>query len=168
MQAPFAQFPTSKPIVPFLTLMFISPFDANKVLSTPAFNKSPFSRLIFKAADDLMFSSTEELPITISELTPRRFTPLPLTLPCTVIPLRPVLISSVTSLLSTFAEDAIFMPVPLFSSVNFAPALVTIPETFIAPPLLITSIAPPALASLPEISIPLEPSLVIFVSPFLA
>ena len=61
------------------------------------------------------------------------------------------------------------MPVPLFSIVNLAPAFVTIPETFIAPPLLITSIVPPAFASFPEISIPFEPaSFIIVVFPFLA
>ena len=49
VQAPFAQLPTSSPIVPSFTTMFILPLETSKVLSTPAFNKSPFSRLIFKS-----------------------------------------------------------------------------------------------------------------------
>ena len=60
VQAPSAQFPTSKPIVPSFTVMFISPFETSNVLSTPAFRRSPFSRLIFNAPFDVMFSSTEE------------------------------------------------------------------------------------------------------------
>ena len=57
---------------------------------------------------------------------------------------------------------------PLFSTVNLAPAFLTVPEIFNAPPLLIISIAPPALASFPETSIPPEPSLVTVVSPVFA